>query len=68
MADEEFELKCRLIEEMQLYPLIYDKAHPFHYKKEKRDEIFDSIGAILGITGLYLLFKCMILQGKARTQ
>ena len=29
--DEDFNIKCRLIEEMEKYPLIYDKAHPYHY-------------------------------------
>ena len=50
-TEDDYQLKLRIIEEMQNYPLIYDKANPHHYRRDKRQKIFDDIGAILGIEG-----------------
>ena len=30
---------------------MYDKAHVNHYKHNKKQEIYDTIGAALGVTG-----------------
>ena len=58
---DDYQFKLHIIEEMQNYPLIYHKANPHHYQRDKRQKIFEDIGAILGIEG-----KCfsMIQNGK----
>ena len=48
---DDYQLKLPIIEEMQNYPLIYDKANLHHYRRDKRQKIFDDTGAILGIEG-----------------
>ena len=48
---DDYQLKLHIIEEMQNYPLIYDKANLHHYQRDKRQKIFDDIGTILGIEG-----------------
>ena len=50
-SDEMFKFKCKLIEEIKMYPAIYDKAHPDHFRRNKKDVILDAIGAVLGVTG-----------------
>ena len=50
-SDEMFEFKCKLIEETKMYPAIYDKAHRDHFRSNKKDAIFEAIGAVLGVTG-----------------
>ena len=45
---DDYQLKLCIIEKMQNYPLIYDKANPHHYQRQK---IFDNISAILGMEG-----------------
>ena len=52
-SDDLFEFKCKLIEEIKLYPSIYDKAHPDHSWKNKTDAIFEAIGVALGVTGKF---------------
>ena len=32
-SDEMFEFKCKLIEEIKMYPAINDKAHPDHFRR-----------------------------------
>ena len=39
-SNEMFEFKCKLIEEIKMYPAIYDKAHPDHFRRNKKDAIF----------------------------
>ena len=41
--DEDFNIKCKLIEEMERYPLIYDKAHPYHFNRLKKEATFQEI-------------------------
>ena len=48
---DDYQLKLYIIEEMQNYPIIYNKANPHHYQRDKRQKIFDDIGAILVIEG-----------------
>ena len=55
---KEFELKCRLIEEVMPYPILYDKSHGDHFKPDKKLEIEERIGAILGKDGEYLFTFC----------
>ena len=45
--DEDFNVKCKLVEEVEKYPLIYDKAHPYHYNQLKKEVAFQEIGVIL---------------------
>ena len=52
--DEEFQTKCKIIEEIKLnHPNIYNKAHPKHYDKLKKEASFDEIGAIIGQSGKF---------------
>ena len=51
-----FDLKCKLIEEIKLYPAIYDKANPDHSHRNKKDAIFEAIGMALGVTGKFYFF------------
>lgn len=53
-ARQEFELKCRVIDEVREYPEIYNKAHPKHLDKNRRIQIFTNIGAIVGLDGEYI--------------
>ena len=56
-SDEMFEFKCKLIEEIKIYPAIYDKAHPDHSRRNKKDAIFEAIGAVLGVRGeIFFIF------------
>ena len=36
-----------------MYPAIYDKAHADHFRRNKKDAIFEAIGAALGVTGKF---------------
>ena len=53
-AKEEAEriLRHRIIEEVENFPIIYNKQHPDHYQVNKKKNIFDEIGGRLGISGL----------------
>ena len=53
MADtqQEDDFRSRLIEEIQNYPCIYDKADPNHFCTAYTNQKFDEIGAIHGIDG-----------------
>ena len=56
-SDELFEFKCKLIGEIKMYPAIYDKAHPDHFRRNKKDAIFEAIGAVLRVSGeIYFIF------------
>ena len=54
-SDDMFEFKCKLIEEIKMYPAIYDKAHADHFRRDKKDAIFEAIGMALGVTGKFYL-------------
>ena len=41
--EDEFEFRCSVIEAVQGYPVIYDKAHPHHKKDYARNEGWQSI-------------------------
>ena len=46
-VQREFNLKCKLIEEMQSHLYIYDMAHKDHSNKHKKDQSYHEIGAIM---------------------
>ena len=52
----DFELKCRLINLMRDYPLIYDKANAKHYNRDARVNVFTDIGLELDLPGKQILF------------
>ena len=54
VSDDMFDFKCKL-EEIKLYPAKYDKAHPDHLCRNKKDAIFEAIGAALGVTGKFYI-------------
>ena len=54
-----FDFKYKLIEEIKMYPAIYDKAHTDHFRHNKKDAIFEVIGAALGVTGKFYFIFCI---------
>ena len=52
-AQREFDLKCKLIEEMWSHPHIYDMAHKDHSNKNKKDQSYHEIGMVIGMPGGY---------------
>ena len=53
MASDQSEddIRSRLIEEIQNYPCIFDKADPNHFKTDVTNAKFEEIGIILGVPG-----------------
>ena len=60
--DPEYQLKIRLIDEMQHHPCIYDKGHKDHFRRDKKLEVFGTIGSLLNLEGKAL--RLMILSRK----
>ena len=54
---QEDDLRACLIEEIQNYPCIYDKADPNHFCTIYMNQKFDEIGVILGIDGEFVNFS-----------
>ena len=52
-AQREFDLKCKLIEEMWSHPHIYDMAHKDHSNKHKKDQSYHEIGVVIGMPGRF---------------
>ena len=51
-AQKEFDLKCKLIEEMRSHlHMICDMAHKDHSNKHKKDESYHEIDVIIGMPG-----------------
>ena len=50
-AQREFDLKCKLIEEMRSHPHIYDMAHKDHSNKHMKDQSYHEIGVVIGMPG-----------------
>ena len=50
-VDEDFNIKCQLIEDMEKYPLIY--IHPYHYNQLKKESAFQDITVILQKDGKF---------------
>ena len=42
-----FEVKSKIISEIRLHPVIYDKAHRNHFKKNIKDPIYDGIANLI---------------------
>ena len=60
--DPEYQLKIRLIDEMQHHPCICDKGHKDHFRRDKKLEVFGTIGTLLNLDGNTLM--SMILSRK----
>ena len=48
---EEYRFKCALLEEVQNYPCLYDKADPLHFKTRITNEKFAEIAVTLRSDG-----------------
>ena len=53
--DAKYQIKIRLIDEMQHYPCIYDKAHKDNFWCDKKLEIFGTTGSLLNLDGKPLI-------------
>ena len=54
IPEEEFQTKCKIIEEIKLnHSNIYNKAHPKHHDRLKKEASYDKIGAIIGQPGKF---------------
>ena len=49
--DPDYEIKCQIIEEVQLRPLLYNKGRPKYQINSCRNEEFAHIGISVGKTG-----------------
>ena len=59
--EAEFRLKCSIIDEVKEYPVLYDKAHPNHFKRDCKDEVYERIGTALDLEGnriFYYILMC----------
>ena len=52
-SDPDFQLKCQVIQEVQLRPLLYNKGHPKYQINSCRNEEFAHIAVAVGKTGEY---------------
>ena len=66
VSDDMFDFKGILIEEIKLYPAIYDKANLDHSCRNKKDAIFEAIRAALGVTGKFYFFMLNQTHGNNR--
>ena len=49
--EAEFRLKCSIIDEIKEYPVLYDKAHPNHFRRDHKEEVYERIGTALDLEG-----------------
>ena len=49
--EAEFRLKCSIIDEIKEYPVLYDKAHPNHFRRDYKEEVYERIGTALDLEG-----------------
>ena len=49
--EAEFWLKCSIIDEIKEYPVLYDKAHPNHFRRDHKEEVYEQIGTALDLEG-----------------
>ena len=63
MAQQEgqIEIKNLLIDLVREKPIIYDKAHPDHFRANMRNEVWHEIGGVLGIPGKFYILYHMAL-------
>ena len=52
-SDPDFQLKCQVIQEVQLRLLLYNKGHPKYQINSCRNEEFAHIAVTVGKTGEY---------------
>ncbi|MCG8620590.1 MAG: MADF domain-containing protein [Proteobacteria bacterium] len=57
--EAEFRLKCSIIDEVKEYPVLYDKAHPNHFKCDHKEEVYERIGTALDIEGNEIYYITM---------
>ena len=50
-SDEEYRLKCALIEEVKNFPCLYDKVDPLHFKTHITNDKFAEIAVTLSSDG-----------------
>ena len=50
-SDPDYQIKCQIIQEVQLRPLLYNKGHPKYQINSCRTEEFAHIGVSVGKTG-----------------
>ena len=43
------EIKTRIIEGMQNYSFIYDKSDPLHSDRDKKIQVYETVGALFGL-------------------
>ena len=53
--DNDFQLRCQIIEEVKDRPLLYNKGHPKYQINSVRAEEFAHIGVAVGKTGEYCI-------------
>ena len=49
--EDDYQLKCDIIDKIRDYPLIYDKSHPKHYNRDARVDVFNEIAEQLNTDG-----------------
>ena len=52
-AQKEFDLKCKLIQEMRSHTHIYDMANQDHSNKHKKNQSYHEIGIVIGMPGRF---------------
>ena len=46
----DIEIRSHIIEEMRNYSCIYDKSNPGHSRHDRKIEIYEAIGLLVGLT------------------
>ena len=63
------DIHAKLIDKIQNYPCIFDKADPNHFKTNVNNAKFEEIGIILGVpdeNNNYLFVKCIVVIKKKK--
>ena len=55
-SDNDFQLRCQIIEEVKDRPLLYNKGHPKYQINSVRAEEFAHICVAVGKTGEYCIY------------
>ena len=58
--EAEFRLKCSIIDEVKEYPVLYDKAHPNHFKCDHKEEVYERIGSALDLEGNRIFYYILM--------
>ena len=72
-SNPDFQLKCQIIQQVQLKPLLYNKGHPKYQITSFRNEEFAHISISVGKTGeqhkdLVTKFSFIYVSGQKRTE